>query len=201
MDSPLRKILCIEDEPEMASLLKEDLLERGFSVQLAANGEEGLKLLLDSPPDLILCDIGMPLMGGYELLEQLISTYPRLAHIPFIFLTALTDRESELMGRKLGADDYITKPVDFDILATIINNRLARLGQSTYQNVEVKLTEREVEVLTWSAKGKTSDEIALILNLSKRTVDFHIDNAKEKLGASTRTHAVVKAATSRLIDF
>jgi DNA-binding CsgD family transcriptional regulator len=62
------------------------------------------------------------------------------------------------------------------------------------------LNEREVEVLTWAARGKTSAEIAKILDLTKRTVDFHIDNARGKLGAATRTEAVLKAATGRLIE-
>jgi DNA-binding CsgD family transcriptional regulator len=64
----------------------------------------------------------------------------------------------------------------------------------------IGLNEREVEVLTWAARGKTSAEIAKILDLTKRTVDFHIDNAREKLGAATRTEAVIKAATGRLIQ-
>jgi DNA-binding CsgD family transcriptional regulator len=64
----------------------------------------------------------------------------------------------------------------------------------------VQLNDREVETLTWVARGKTSAEIAQILGLTKRTIDFHIDNARTKLGAATRTQAVIKAATGRLID-
>jgi DNA-binding CsgD family transcriptional regulator len=64
----------------------------------------------------------------------------------------------------------------------------------------VQLNDREVETLTWVARGKTSVEIAQILSLSKRTVDFHIDNARNKLGVSTRTEAAIKAVTGRLID-
>ena len=62
------------------------------------------------------------------------------------------------------------------------------------------MKEREVEVLTWAARGKTSAEIAQILNLTKRTVDFHIDNARIKLGAATRIEAAIKAASGRLIE-
>jgi DNA-binding CsgD family transcriptional regulator len=64
----------------------------------------------------------------------------------------------------------------------------------------VALNEREIEVLTWAARGKTSAEIAQILGLTKRTVDFHTDNARSKLGAATRTEAAIKAATGRLIE-
>jgi DNA-binding CsgD family transcriptional regulator len=62
------------------------------------------------------------------------------------------------------------------------------------------LNEREVEALTWVARGKTSTEIAEILSLTKRTVDFHLDNARVKLGAATRTEAAIKAATGKLIE-
>ena len=64
----------------------------------------------------------------------------------------------------------------------------------------VELSDRELEMLTWAARGKTSAEIALIVGLSKRTVDFHIDNARAKLGAATRVEAAIKAATGRLIE-
>jgi DNA-binding CsgD family transcriptional regulator len=64
----------------------------------------------------------------------------------------------------------------------------------------VALNDREVETLTWAARGKTSAEVAQILGLTKRTVDFHIENARTKLGAATRTEAVLKAATGRMIE-
>ena len=120
--------------------------------------------------------------------------------MPFVFLTALTDRNSELKGRLLGADDYVTKPIDFDVLAAIIAARLTNVARTDLWAREVQLNDREVETLTWVARGKTSDEIAEILNLAKRTVDFHVDNAHNKLGVTTRTQAAVKAVTSRLID-
>jgi DNA-binding CsgD family transcriptional regulator len=63
----------------------------------------------------------------------------------------------------------------------------------------LKLNDREVETLTWAARGKTSAEIAVILGLSKRTIDFHLDNARSKLGVATRVEAAVKAAIGRLI--
>ena len=98
--------------------------------------------------------------------------------MPFVFLTALTDRDNELKGRQLGADDYVTKPIDFDVLATIIAARLAGVARMGRWPKLVELNDREVEVLTWVARGKTSAEIAQILGLTKRTIDFHIDNAR-----------------------
>jgi DNA-binding response OmpR family regulator len=200
MTEARKKILCIEDDRETAALIAEELVERGFEISIAHDGRAGLAAILKDMPDLVLSDISMPVMSGFELLERLIALEPRFAKMPFIFLTALTDRDNELKGRHLGADDYVTKPIDFEVLGTIINARLAGVARSELWPKLVQLNDREVETLTWVARGKTSAEIAQILGLTKRTVDFHIDNARTKLGAATRTQAVIKAATGRLID-
>jgi DNA-binding NarL/FixJ family response regulator len=193
------KILCIEDDGETAALIAEDMAERGFDVAVAHGGEEGFAAILRTRPDLVLCDVNMPGMSGFEVLERLTELGPRFRHMPFIFLTALGDRANELHGRHLGADDYVAKPIDFDVLAAIIGTRLARASPAgTFQHVE--LSDREIEALTWSARGKTSQEIAQILGLSKRTVDFHIENARQKLGVATRVEAAVRAAMGRLIE-
>jgi DNA-binding response OmpR family regulator len=195
-----KKILCIEDDRETAALIAEELVDRGFEVIVAHDGREGLAAILKTMPDLVLSDISMPVMSGFELLERLIALAPRFSKMPFVFLTALTDRDNELKGRQLGADDYVTKPIDFDMLATIINARLAGVARSGLWPKSIGLNDREVEVLTWVARGKTSSEIAQIIGLTKRTIDFHIDNARGKLGAATRTEAVLKAASGRLIE-
>jgi DNA-binding response OmpR family regulator len=195
-----RKILCIEDDRETAALIAEELVDRGYAVTVAHDGREGLAAILKTMPDLVLSDISMPLMSGFELLEHLIDLAPRFAKMPFVFLTALTDRDNELKGRQLGADDYVTKPIDFDVLDTIITARLAGVARTGLWPKLVELNDREVEVLTWVARGKTSVEIAQIIGLTKRTIDFHIDNARGKLGAATRSEAAAKAATARLIE-
>ena len=159
-----------------------------------------LQQMLGGKADLVLSDISMPAMSGFELLESLVALAPRFSKMPFVFLTALTDRDNELKGRQLGADDYVTKPIDFEVLATIIAARLAGVARTGLWPKTIALNEREVEVLTWAARGKTSAEIAKILDVAKRTVDFHIENARGKLGAATRTEAVLKAATGRLIE-
>src|SRR5262249_29852521 len=161
---------------------------------------EGLAAILRVMPDLVLSDISMPVMSGFELLERLTALAPRFSNVPFVFLTALTDRDNELKGRQLGADDYVTKPIDFDLLAMIVEARLNAVARAGLWVKTVALNEREIEVLTWVARGKTSAEIAQILGLTKRTVDFHTDNARAKLGAATRTEAAIKAATGKLIE-
>ena len=200
MSETRKKILCIEDDRETAALIAEELAERGYDINVAHDGREGFAAILKLMPDLVLSDISMPVMSGFELLEKLTALAPRFGNMPFVFLTALTDRDNELKGRQLGADDYVTKPIDFDLLDAIIVARLAGVARNELWSKQVDLNEREVETLTWAARGKTSAEIAQILGLSKRTVDFHIDNAREKLGAATRVEAAIKAATGRLIE-
>jgi DNA-binding NarL/FixJ family response regulator len=198
--APAKRILCVEDDRETVALIAEELIDRGFEVEVAHDGREALARILRDAPDLVLSDISMPVMSGFELLERLTAAAPRFADMPFVFLTALADRENELRGRRLGADDYVTKPVDFEMLTAIIHARLARVARAEVWPRLVELNGREVEALTWAARGKTSADIALILGLSKRTVDFHIDNARGKLGVATRIEAVIKAATGRLIS-
>jgi DNA-binding NarL/FixJ family response regulator len=195
-----KRVLCIEDDPETAALIAEDLQERGYTVTLALEGSAGFKAILKTRPDLVLCDISMSGMTGFEVLERLTALAPQFKSVPFVFLTALADRDTELKGRQLGADDFVTKPIDFEILATIIEARLGRVARNEVWSRQVELNEREVESLTLSARGKTSTEIATILNLSKRTVDFHIENACRKLNVATRIQAAVKAVSGGLIE-
>jgi DNA-binding response OmpR family regulator len=193
-------ILCVEDDRDTASLICEELVDRGFEVRVAYNGRDALSAILKEPPNLVLSDIGMPGMSGFELLERLTSMEPRFERMPFVFLTALGDHDNELKGWQLGADDYLTKPVDYDVLAALIAARLARVARTAVWPKQVGLREREVETLTWAARGKTFWEIGAILGLSKRTVEFHLENARRKLGVATRTQALIKAATGHLIQ-
>jgi DNA-binding NarL/FixJ family response regulator len=195
-----KTILCIEDDGETAALIAEELTDRGFDVVVAPDGHEGFVSILKIAPGLVLCDIGLPIMSGFEVLERLSALAPRLQHIPFVFLTALADRDNELRARRLGADDYVTKPIDFDMLEMIINARFAAVARNEMWPKLAKLNDREIEALTWVARGKTSAQIADILGVSKRTVDFHLDNARIRLDAATRTQAAIKAAMGKLIE-
>src|SRR5579859_6120401 len=204
MSIDAKKIVCIEDDRETNALIAEELSDRfGCMIIQAHDGREGMAAILRERPDLVLSDISMPGMTGFDVLEQLSAMAPPYAETPFIFLTALADRENELKGRRLGADDYVVKPIDFDILEAIIRARLARTPKNNWFDSvpsDTQLSEREIEALTWAARGKTSAEIAIILGLAKRTVDFHIDSARDKLQVATRIEAAVKAAKGRLIE-
>jgi DNA-binding response OmpR family regulator len=195
-----KKILCVEDDREIAALIVDELGDRGFTVHIAYDGHEGFVAILKTVPDLVLCDIALPIMSGFEVLERLNDLAPRLGHVPFIFLTALADRDNELRGRRLRADDYVTKPIDFDMLEMIINARLAGVARNEMWPKLAMLNDREIEALTWVARGRTSAEVAELIGVSKRTVDFHLDNARIKLGATTRTQAAIKAAIGKLIE-
>jgi DNA-binding response OmpR family regulator len=192
-------VLCIDDDRETADLIAEELVDRGFRISMAFDGEQGFQAIVTQQPDLVLVDVTMPVLSGFDLLERLTASAPHFSSMPFLYLTALSDRANELKGRQLGADDYITKPVDFEILTAIIHARLNRVARMGVSPRMVDLSDREAETLTWAARGKTSSEIATILGLTKRTVDFHIDNARLKLNATSRMHAAVKAAAGLLI--
>ncbi len=200
MTEARKNVLCIDDDKAVAEMIAEELVARGFDVTMAHDGHEGFVSILKTMPDLVLCDVSMPVMSGLEVLERLNALAPRLGRIPFAFLSALADRDSELRARRLGADDYVTKPIDFDMLEMIINARLAGVARNDIWPRLVTLNDREIEVLTWVARGKTSAEVADLIGLSKRTVDFHLDNARVKLGAATRTEAAIKAAMGKLIE-
>ncbi len=200
MEPTRKKILCIEDDCETASLIAEEFAERGYEMALAHDGQAGFSAVLKLQPDIVLCDVSMPIMNGFEVLDRLTELTPRFASMPFIFLTALGDRDNQLKGRRLGADDYIVKPIDFEILDTIISGRLAKVARNETWSRQIALGEREVECLTWAARGKSSAEIAQIVGTSKRNVDFHIETACRKLSVATRVQAAVKAVSGRLID-
>jgi DNA-binding NarL/FixJ family response regulator len=195
----LTRILCVEDDKETALLISEALTELGYAVELAPDGEHGLAAILANRPDLVLCDVRMPRMTGFELLEKVAAAGQHFADLPFVFLTALVDRDSELIGRRLGADDYLIKPVDFEMLGVVVENRLRRANGVTSSDSGLFLTDREKEVLAWVGRGKTSSEIAIILGLSERTVNFHCDQAVKRLDVTNRTQAVAKAIIAHLI--
>ena len=115
----MHTILLIEDEEPLCLILADRLKMEGFRVQTAPNGQEGLRQIREQPPDLILCDIMMPGLDGYGVLQAL-QADERMAAIPFIFLTAKSDAMEVRTGMGLGADDYLCKPVaKADLLAAI----------------------------------------------------------------------------------
>lgn len=121
----MNRILIIEDNAEVRENLSEILELYGYAVEQAENGKKGIEKALAAPPDLILCDVMMPELDGYGVL-QILSQRDSTMAVPFIFLTAKTEREDMRRGMNLGADDYLTKPIYKDELLHVIEQRLAK---------------------------------------------------------------------------
>ncbi len=119
------KILIVEDDTTLRENISDFLITEGFLTDYAVDGVEGLEKIRKFLPDLVLCDIALPKMNGFELL-QTIRNDELLNDIPFIFLTAMTGIDDFKTGMKLGAEDYITKPFDFDKLITTIKTRIKK---------------------------------------------------------------------------
>ncbi len=107
----IKKILVVDDEQYLVILLKDNLEFEGFTVCEAYNGEEALQRTYDQKPDLIILDIGMPKLDGWEVCRRL-KENPVTSHIPIVILSALTQDEDMEKGRKLGAIRYFKKPCD-----------------------------------------------------------------------------------------
>lgn len=199
----MKKILVIEDEPEMRRNLLTILKLEGFTASSAEDGRSGLQRVKTDQPDLVLCDVMMPGMNGHEVLEALRED-PTTANIPLIFLTARGDKNDQRLGMNLGADDYLTKPVAKADLLNTIGARLKRAEQQASQEfkpdfssfeplLKLDLTPRVAEVLLWVAQGKTNSDIATILGISESTVKKHLLEIFQQLGVETRSAATLRA--------
>jgi len=145
-----KKILVIEDENIVRGNIKSLLAEEGYTVFTAKNGTEGIKIARKEYPDLILCDIMMQGIDGYEVLKEL-SQDDCTKSIPFIFLTAKVEKEDIRRGMNLGADDYLFKPFDADDLLSSISSRLKRIEILKEDNASIK-EEAEPEKYTMDDK-------------------------------------------------
>src|SRR5690554_535978 len=111
----------------MRDILAAELLDAGYQVAQAANGRQALDVLCNFRPDLILCDIALPVMDGYELLRSVRQTRPDLSDVPFVFLSAQDGSGQITQGKHAGADDYLVKPVNFELMLATIAARLRQV--------------------------------------------------------------------------
>jgi CheY-like chemotaxis protein len=123
MKSSVKKILVIEDNPDIRENISELLELAGYEVLSAQNGSEGLSALAENPPHAVLCDIMMPHTDGYEVLRT-IKGQPATLHIPFIFVTASAEKSEINTAMKMGADGYICKPFDAGDITTLLDKFL-----------------------------------------------------------------------------
>lgn len=133
-------VLCIEDEPDLREDLMEELEAAGYTAIAAIDGDDALDCLDTITPELILCDITMPGRDGYELLRYVRESRPELATVPFVFLTAQADSEQIIQGKLSGADDYLVKPVNYDLMLATIACRIGQVSriQGRYSSLRSK---------------------------------------------------------------
>lgn len=189
-------VLCVEDEAQLRRDITDELTEDGYSVIEAGNGEEALARLAETRPDLVLCDISMPGLSGYDVLSALQKKGSDYAEIPFVFLSALADPRQIVDGKRLGADDYLVKPIDYDLLLATVDARLRqveRIRAVRTDNLAANtpdlassfgLTPTEARVASLLTHGRTLQQIARELDVSRTTVAFHMRHIFQK----TRTN-------------
>jgi len=197
----MKKILVIEDESEMRRDLTTILRLENFHPLPAEHGRVGGELAKKEKPDLILCDVMMPELDGYGVIDALRAD-AKTATIPLIFLTAKPEIR---VGMNLGADDYLIKPVAIPDLLAAIHSRLQRAVQQAVPEFRpnfnsarplqevLGLTPRLAETLLWLAQGKSNADIATILSNRESTVKKRVFEIFNKLGVENRTAASLRA--------
>lgn len=200
-------ILIIEDEPGLRAEIVAELVAIGYEATAAENGRVAFGLLKTLLPDIIICDITLPHMTGYEILSEIRAKMPELDRVPFIFLTAHDSREHRLKGFRTGADDFLTKPVDFDILDATIKARISSArrilnSEKTFPPPPstAHLSKRETEVLRLLAEGNRVATIADTLSISYHTARQYKKTLYTKLRINNRSGATLEAIKRKLIS-
>lgn len=159
-------ILCAEDQEDLRADICDELRESGYAVLEAADGEATLQQLDACNPDLILCDINMPRLNGYAVLDAIRERRPHLADTPFVFLTALSDPRDVVDGKRLGADDYLVKPIDFDLLLATVSARLRQVRRMRDKsNHELNELRGAMAALHQKASRQVFQSVTRALNL------------------------------------
>ncbi|MEJ2307500.1 MAG: response regulator [candidate division WOR-3 bacterium] len=154
-------ILVLEDNKALRMIIRKALEKAGYDVKTAENGEEGLKILEEETPDLIISDVIMPEMDGFEFLKKIRKKHPL---VPFTFLTVKSELEDYSKGYELGATDYITKPFDVEILLKKVEKRIAS-GKILKEIIE------EGKNTVDLGKGRPSSPETLKLGMSLKMTD------------------------------
>ena len=171
------KILCIEDEALLLEDIVEELQDAGYTTLKAANGKEAIEILKYESVDLILCDIMMPLIDGPTTLKLIRERLPQHNEVPFIFLTAKSTREDILVGKKMGVDDYLTKPIDYDLLLATIKARLEQVYRIKETN-EIKLK----RIYNALKENHSSEPLSIALVAKSHRFVLPIEKALQDLG-------------------
>ncbi len=205
-----KKLLLIDDDPNLILLVKDYLEFRGYQVITAENGREALEILEQQVPDMIICDVMMPEMDGYALVEH-VRKDPRTNWIPVLFLSAKGQSQDRVKGLNTGADVYMVKPFEPEELVAQVEsslrsaNRLIRRTPGGVDNIQriqvpenVELTPTELKVVQLVAQGMANREIAEHLKVSQRTIESHVSNMLNKTSLHNRTELARWAIESNM---
>lgn len=196
-----KRLLVVDDEPNLLRAVGACLKAAGYEVSTARSAREALVQLAEAIPDLLVSDIRMPGMDGYQLARQLRGS-PRTALVPIVFLTAKDETADRIEGFRAGVDAYLTKPFEPEELIAVVkgilnrvertHSQIARLvGSAESDHTAVsfqdeELTEAEDRVAVAVSRGLSNKEIAAELGISVRTVENHISHILEKKNFSNR---------------
>lgn len=208
------RLLVVDDEPGLLLAVSDTMRAEGYEVMTARRGAEAMIRVAEALPDLIISDIRMPGMNGYQLVQNLRSN-PRTRLVPIVFLTAKDETADRIAGFRTGVDAYVTKPFEPDELAAIVAGILERVRRThsdlarlfgdkesatrEFQRDE-KLTGAEWRVAEAVARGLSNKEIAAELNLSLRTIEGHISRILDKKGLSNRVELALNVVEHRHHD-
>ena len=208
VDKHIATVLVVDDTPENLTLMG-SLLRDHFMVKVANNGEKALKIAMsDTPPDLVLLDIMMPGLDGYEVCRRLKAT-AATRDIPVIFLTARSDPDDERMGLALGAVDYITKPISPPILLARVNTHLALKATADFLRDKSAYLEREVALRTLEVQAIQDVTIMAMTSLAEtrdnetgnhiRRIQLYVKALAERLRNHPRFEAVLNERMIELL--
>ena len=194
-------MLVVDDDQGFRTFVR-GLLERaGFTVAAAANADEALAATEEFPPDLVMLDVRLPRVSGYELYQELRDRCGE--RLPIIFISGeRTEPYDRTVGLLLGAEDYLVKPFDPDELIARVRRSVGGRRHGSEHGPApdgmAELTQREREVLGLLADGRSSVQIAHELAISPRTLGTHVQHILSKLGVHNRTQAVAAAHRAEL---
>jgi DNA-binding NarL/FixJ family response regulator len=191
-------ILVVDDDDGFRSLISVVLDQYGYAPLEASTGEEALELAASTPPLLVVLDVRLPGMSGYEVCRALREEFGD--GLPIIFVSGeRTQSFDRVAGFLIGGDDYLVKPFALDDFVARVRRHLERTSRLP-AGAGVKLTKRELEVLRLFARGFSQAEIARRLFVSPKTVGTHSERMFKKLGAHSRAQAVSLAYEHALLD-
>ena len=203
------KILMIEDNEEISSLVKSSMEARGHSITVIDDGKKAIKTLESLQKNdyhIVLLDINLPGASGWQILAK-IRSLTNISHWPIIMLTGIDDDTSESRALLDGADDYVVKPCTIKVLSARIEANMRKKTSDIVKDTNLpylqedleELSEREKEILKFLVEGHNNKEIAKLSFISEMTVNNHVRNIFKKLKVNTRLQAAVVALKMNLI--